>query len=83
MEQLIEVTTRIGYNMNIDDKIDIIKSRIRLIENDIYEHNRILEEDILQDGDEEVIRNSLFNLNASVEALNEHIQVLTNSSIMI
>jgi hypothetical protein len=83
MEQLIEVTTRIGYNMNINDKIHILDLRIKLIQGDIDEHNRILEKDILQDGDEEVIRRSLSDLYRSLEALNNYIQVLTNSSEML
>jgi len=83
MEQLIEVTTRIGYNMNINDKIHVLDLRIKLIQGDIDEHNRILEEDTLQDGDEEVIRRSLSDLYRSLKALNDYIQVLTNSSEMI
>jgi hypothetical protein len=65
----IEATIRPGYNMNINDKIDIVNLRIKLIEDDIYEHNRILKEDILQDGDEEVINNSLLNLRLILDAL--------------
>jgi hypothetical protein len=71
--------------MNINDKINILESRIDLIQADIEEHNRILSEEIslLQDGDEEVIRRSLSDLYSSLEALNGHMQVLTNSLEMI
>lgn len=69
--------------MNINDKINILESRIKLIQGDIEEHNRILEEDTLQDGDEEVIRKSLSDLYRSLDALNDYMQVLTNSSEMI
>jgi hypothetical protein len=69
--------------MNINDKINVLDLRIKLIQGDIEEHNRILEEDTLQDGDEEVIRRSLSDLYRSLDALNEYMQVLTNSSEMI
>jgi hypothetical protein len=69
--------------MNINDKIHVLDLRIKLIQGDIDEHNRILEEDTLQDGDEEVIRRSLSDLYRSLKALNDYIQVLTNSSEMI
>jgi hypothetical protein len=65
--------------MNINDKIDIVNLRIKLIEDDIYEHNRILKEDILQDGDEEVINSSLLDLHLGLDALKEYIEVLINS----
>ena len=83
MEQPIEVTIRRGYNMNINNKINVLDLRIKLIQDDINEHNRILEEDTLQDGDEEVIRRSLSDLYRSLDALNNYIQVLTNSSEML
>jgi len=85
MEQPTEAIIRHGYNMNINDKINILESRIDLIQADIEEHNRILSEEIslLQDGDEEVIRRSLSDLYSSLEALNGHMQVLTNSLEMI
>ena len=85
MEQPIEVTIRTGCNMNINDKINILESRIKLIQGDIKEHDRILVEEInlLQDGDEEVIRRSLSDLYRSLDALNEYMQVLTNSSEML
>jgi hypothetical protein len=85
MEQPIEATIRRGYNMNINDKIDILNSRIESVQVDIMEHNRILAEEmnLLQDGDEEVIRKSLFNLYRSLDALNDYMQVLTNSSEML
>jgi|688.fasta_scaffold421269_3 hypothetical protein len=71
--------------MNINDKINILESRIKLIQGDIKEHDRILAEEInlLQDGDEEVIRRSLSDLYRSLDALNEYMQVLTNSSEML
>ena len=83
MEQPIEATIRRGYNMNINDKINVLDLRIKLIQDDINEHNRILEEDTLQDGDEEVIRRSLSDLYRSLDALNNYIQVLTNSLEML
>ena len=61
----------------------VLDLRIKLIQDDINEHNRILEEDTLQDGDEEVIRRSLSDLYRSLDALNNYIQVLTNSSEML
>jgi hypothetical protein len=81
----IEATTLVGYNMNINDKINVLESRVELIQVDIEEHNRILAEEInlLQDGDEEVIRRSLSDLYRSLEALNDYMQVLTNSSEML
>ena len=71
--------------MNINDKINILESRIKLIQEDIKEHDRILAEEInlLQDGDEEVIRRSLSDLYRSLDALNEYMQVLTNSLEML
>jgi hypothetical protein len=71
--------------MNINDKINILESRIKLIQGDIKEHDRILAEEInlLQDGDEEVIRRSLSNLYRYLDALNDYMQVLTNSSEML
>jgi hypothetical protein len=71
--------------MNINDKINILESRIELVQVDIKEHNRILVEEInlLQDGDEEVIRVSLSDLYASLDALNDYMQVLTNSLEML
>ena len=83
MGQPIEATIRRGYNMNINNKINVLDLRIKLIQDDINEHNRILEEDTLQDGDEEVIRRSLSDLYRSIDALNNYIQVLTNSSEML
>jgi hypothetical protein len=71
--------------MNINDKINILESRIELVQVDIKEHNRILVEEInlLQDGDEEVIRGTLSDLYVSLDALNEYMQVLTNSLEML
>jgi hypothetical protein len=64
--------------MNIDDKIDILRLKILSIEYDIAEHIRILEEDTLQEGDEQVINRSLSDLQQSLNVLNEHMKVLTN-----
>jgi hypothetical protein len=69
--------------MNIDDKIDILRLKILSIEHDIAEHIRILEEDTLQEGDEQVINKSLSDLQESLNALNEHLKVLTNSLDML
>jgi hypothetical protein len=69
--------------MNINDKINMLDLRIKLIQDDIDEHSRILEEDTLQDGDEEVIRRSLSNLYRSLDALNDYMQVLTNPLEML
>jgi hypothetical protein len=69
--------------MNINDKINVLDLRIKLIQDDINEHNRILEEDTLQDGDEEVIRRSLSDLYRSLDALNDYMQVLTNPLEML
>jgi hypothetical protein len=69
--------------MNINDKINMLDLRIKLIQDDINEHSRILEEDTLQDGDEEVIRRSLSNLYRSLDALNDYMQVLTNPLEML
>jgi hypothetical protein len=69
--------------MNINDKINILNIRINLLQYDISEHLRILEEDALQDGDEQVIRKSLSDLYMSLNAIEEHLQVLTNSLEMI
>jgi hypothetical protein len=64
-------------SITTNDKINILGLRIKLVQEDIEEHNRILEEDILQEGDDQVIQNSLSNLRRSLDALNEHMQVLT------
>jgi hypothetical protein len=69
--------------MNIDDKIKILNTRIDSIEFSISEHLRILKEDTLQEGDEEVINRSLSDLQSSLNALNEHMHVLTNSLEML
>ena len=69
--------------MNINDKINVLDLRIKLIQDDINEHIRILEEDTLQDGDEEVIRRSLSDLYRSLNALNDYMQVLTNTLEML
>jgi hypothetical protein len=64
--------------MNINDKINVLNYRIGLVEYGISEHLRILEEDTLQDGDEQVIRESLSDLYKALSALNEYMQTLTN-----
>ena len=71
--------------MNINDKINVLESKIQFIQVYIEEHNRILAEeiDLLQDGDEEVISRSLSDLYRSLDALNDYMQVLTNSLEML
>jgi hypothetical protein len=69
--------------MNTNDKIDIINYRISLLDFNIFEHIRILEEDKLQDGDEQIIRKSLSDLYRSLNALKDYMQVLTNYSEML
>lgn len=64
-------------NITTNDKIRMLESRIKLVQEDIEEHNRILEEDTLQEGDDQVIQNSLSNLHLYLDALNEHMSVLT------
>jgi len=73
MEQLIEVTTRLGRSMNLDDKISVINSRIDYYNNNLKEHNRILNEeiDLLSLGDEEVILSMISNIQAIIKALND------------
>ena len=73
MEQLIEVTTRLGHSMNLDDKISVINSRIDYYNNNLKEHNRILNEeiDLLSLGDEEVILSMISNIQAIIKALND------------
>lgn len=83
MVQLTEVTIRHGYNMNIDDKIEILRLKISSIEYNIAEHVRILKEDELQEGDEQVVNKSLLDLQQSLNALIEHMKVLTNSLDML
>lgn len=67
--------------MNINDKINILNLRILNIQEYINEHNRILDEEyhLLSEGDEEAIKNRLYDLNRSLNALNDFMQVLTNS----
>ena len=73
MQQLIEVTIRLGCSMNLDDKISVINSRIDYYNNNLKEHNRILDEeiDLLSLGDEEVILSMLSNIQAIIKALND------------
>lgn len=67
--------------MNINDKINILNLRILNIQEYINEHNRILDEEyhLLSEGDEEAIKNRLYDLNRSLNALNDFMRVLTNS----
>jgi hypothetical protein len=83
MEPPILLSIRRGCNMNTNDKIDIINYRISLLDFNIFEHIRILEEDKLQDGDEQIIRKSLSDLYRSLNALKDYMQVLTNYSEML
>jgi hypothetical protein len=73
MEQLIEVTTRLGRSMNLNDKISVINSRIDYYNNNLKEHNRILNEeiDLLSLGDEEVILSMISNIQEIIKALND------------
>jgi hypothetical protein len=50
--------------MNVDDKMRVLNSRIDYYNNNLQEHNRILNEEmhLLQPGDEEVIRSSIKNI---------------------
>ena len=59
--------------MNLDDKISIINSRIDYYNNNLKEHNRILNEeiDLLSLGDEEVILSMISNIQAIIKALND------------
>jgi len=79
MEQLIEVTTRLGRSMNLNDKISVINSRIDYYNNNLKEHNRILNEeiDLLSLGDEEVILSMISNIQAIIKALNDVKTTLT------
>jgi len=59
--------------MNLDDKISVINSRIDYYNNNLKEHNRILNEEInlLSLGDEEVILSMISNIQAIIKALND------------
>jgi hypothetical protein len=59
--------------MNLDDKISVINSRIDYYNNNLKEHNRILDEeiDLLSPGDEEVILSMISNIQAIIKALND------------
>jgi hypothetical protein len=80
MEQLMLATILIGYSMEINDKINILELKMSLIQEKIDEHNRVLDEEIhlLSEGDEEVLKNVLLDLNSYINALNNAKQVLTN-----
>ena len=73
-------TILIGYSMEINDKINILELKMSLIQEKIDEHNRVLDEEIhlLSEGDEEVLKNVLLDLNSYINALNNAKQVLTN-----
>jgi hypothetical protein len=66
--------------MEINDKINILELKMSLIQEKIDEHNRVLDEEIhlLSEGDEEVLKNVLLDLNSFINALNNAKQVLTN-----
>ena len=59
--------------MNLNDKISVINSRIDYYNNNLKEHNRILNEeiDLLSLGDEEVILSMISNIQAIIKALND------------
>jgi len=65
--------------MNLDDKISVINSRIDYYNNNLKEHNRILNEeiDLLSLGDEEVILSMISNIQAIIKALNDVKTTLT------
>lgn len=74
-------TIQVGYNMNIEDKLEIIRLRISIVEEKINVHNRVLFEDYnsFQEGDEEVVRNSLADWHRVLDALNSLVESLTIS----
>jgi hypothetical protein len=80
MEQPMLATIQPGYNMEINDKINILELKMSLLQEKIDEHNRVLNEEIhlLSEGDEEVLKNVLLDLNRSMDALNNAREVLTN-----
>ena len=57
--------------MNLDDKISVVNSRIDYYNNNLKEHNRILDEeiDLLQPGDEEVILSMINNIQVIIKKL--------------
>jgi len=65
--------------MNLDYKISVINSRIDYYNNNLKEHNRILNEeiDLLSLGDEEVILSMISNIQAIIKALNDVKTTLT------
>ena len=82
MELHIEVTTLRGYDdMNINDKITILDSRIEYNKSNLEEHYRILREDLhlLIDGDEDVIKRMVTEIKKVINALEDAKMVLTNS----
>lgn len=82
MELRIEVTTLRGYDdMNINDKITILDSRIEYNKSNLEEHYRILREDLhlLIDGDEDVIRNMVTEIKRVINALEDAKTAFTNS----
>ena len=78
-EQPIEVTIRIGYNMNINDKMLILNSRIDLHNINLEEHNRILNEELhlLQPGDKEVLTYAISNIESILRVL-DNVKVQLN-----
>jgi hypothetical protein len=65
--------------MNLDDKISVINSRIDYYNNNLKEHNRILNEeiDLLSLGDEEVILSMISNIESILRAL-DNVKVQLN-----
>lgn len=59
--------------MNLDDKISVVNSRIDYYNNNLKEHNRILDEeiDLLQPGDEEVILSMINNIQVIIKVLDD------------
>ena len=82
MELHIEATILLGYDdMNINDKITILDSRIEYNKSNLEEHYRILREDLhlLIDGDEDVIRNMVTEIKRVINALEDAKTAFTNS----
>jgi hypothetical protein len=73
MEPPTEATIRTGYNMNIQEKIDMLNSRIDMHKDNLVEHHRVLLEDLplSLDTDEGVVRSMIPKIEAIISALEE------------
>jgi uncharacterized protein (DUF342 family) len=81
MEQPIEATIRTGYNMDIQEKIDMLNSRIDMHKDNLAEHHRILLEDLplSLDTDEAVVRSMIPKIEVNISALEEFkISIMTS-----